>query len=344
MEKIKDFLKNIVVFIILILITFYIIFKNQSPVEIFQLIMNTDFKFILCGIIAMFFYFLFEALNVKLIMAEFKEKVSLFKMIKYTCIGSFFSAITPASTGGQPVEIYYMHKEKYKSAHATIALLIEYCCFQIIEIFLGIVGAIANINIINGKLFFVFLIGIFMCSCALFLMLAGVFSRRLSKKMVNFAIKVMKLLKIKNIEEKEKAMHNWLKQYNGSSRFIKTHIGIFVRSLVIVLFQLLVYYTVPYFTYRAFGFNDVGILRVMSMQALLFTSVSALPLPGSIGISEIVFLLIFGTIYPTNVAKSAMILNRSITFYFMVIICALVVMINSMILKKKEKSIKSETL
>ena len=237
-----------------------------------------------------------------------------------------------------------MHKEKYKSAHATIALLIEYCCFQIIEIFLGIVGAIANINIINGKLFFVFLIGIFMCSCALFLMLAGVFSRRLSKKMVNFAIKVMKLLKIKNIEEKEKAMHNWLKQYNGSSRFIKTHKGIFVRSLVIVLFQLLVYYTVPYFTYRAFGFNDVGILRVMSMQALLFTSVSALPLPGSIGISEIVFLLIFGTIYPTNVAKSAMILNRSVTFYFMVIICALVVMINSMILKKKENSIKSETL
>ena len=31
MEKIKDFLKNIIVFIILIAITFYIIFKNQSP-------------------------------------------------------------------------------------------------------------------------------------------------------------------------------------------------------------------------------------------------------------------------------------------------------------------------
>jgi uncharacterized protein (TIRG00374 family) len=344
MEKIKDFLKNIIVFIILILITFYIIFKNQSPVEIFQLIMNTDFKFILCGMIAMIIYFLIEAINVKLILSAFKEKISVLKMFKFTCIGFFFSAITPASTGGQPVEIYYMHKEKYQSAHATIALLIEYCCFQIIEILLGIIGAIANIGMINGKFFFIFLLGLFMCSIALFLMLAGVFSRRLSRKMVNFAIKVMKLFKIKNIEEKEKAMLNWLKQYNGSSRFIKTHKGIFIRSLVIVLFQLLVYYTVPYFIYRSFGFNDAGILRVISMQALLFTSVSALPLPGSIGISEIVFLLIFGTIYPANVSKSAMILNRAVTFYFMVILCALTVMINSMILKKKEKAIKSETL
>ena len=73
------------------------------------------------------------------------------------------------------------------------------------------------------------------------------------------------------------------------------------------------------------------------MQALLFTSVSALPLPGSIGISEIVFLLIFGTIYPTNIGSSAMILNRTVSFYLIVIICAIVVMVNSLLLNKTNK-------
>lgn len=337
MEKIKDFLKNIIFFIILIVITFYIIFKNQSPSEIFQLIANTDIRFILCGIFAMILYIFFEALNVKLILSAFKEKVNIFQMMKFTMIGSFFSAITPASTGGQPVEIYYMHKENIKSAHATIALLIEFCCFQIIEIVLGIIGAIMNYKIISLRLLLIFILGLMMCSFALFLMLAGVFSRRLSRKMVNFAIRVMKFFKIKNIEAKEEAMLNWLKQYNGCSRFIKTHKGIFFRSLLIVFFQLAAYYTVPYLVYRAFGFNDVGIIRVVFMQALLFTSVSALPLPGSIGISEIVFLLIFGTIYPASILKSAMVLNRTISFYAMVIIYAIAVMINSIILDKKKK-------
>ena len=337
MEKLKDFLKNIIVFILLIVITFFVIFKNQSPSEIFQLIAGTKLRYITCGLLAMFLYFFLESLNVKLIMTEFKEKISVFKMLKFTLIGFFFSAITPAATGGQPVEIYYMHKEKYKTAHGTIALLIEFCCFQIIEISLGIVGAIANYKLMNWKLFLIFVLGLIMCSCALFLMLAGIFSRRLSKKMVRFAIKVMKFLRIKNIEAKEQAMMRWLKQYNGSSRFIKTHKGIFLRSLVIVLFQLIAYYSVPYFVYRAFGFNEVGIIRIITMQALLFTSVSALPLPGSIGISEIVFLLIFGTIYPTNIGSSAMILNRTVSFYLIVIICAIVVMVNSLLLNKTNK-------
>ena len=338
MEKLKDFLKNIIVFVLLILITFYVIFKNQSPSEIFQLIAGTKLRYIACGLVAMFFYYFFEALNVKLIMTEFKEKISIAKMLKFTYIGSFFSAITPAATGGQPVEIYYMHKENYKTAHGTVALLIEFCCFQIIEITLGIIGAIVNYKLMNWKLLLVFALGLFMCSCALFLMLAGIFSRRLSKKMVRFAIKVMKLLRIKNIEAKEQAMMRWLKQYNGSSRFIKTHKGIFLRSLVIVLFQLISYYTVPYFVYRAFGFNDVGIIRIVTMQALLFTSVSAIPLPGSIGISEIVFLLIFGAVYPTGICGSAMILNRTVSFYLPIAICAVVVMVNSILLNKKNNN------
>ena len=57
MEKLKDFLKNIIVFILLIVITFFVIFKNQSPSEIFQLITETKLRYIACGLLAMFLYF-----------------------------------------------------------------------------------------------------------------------------------------------------------------------------------------------------------------------------------------------------------------------------------------------
>ena len=52
MEKSKytKLLRNIILFISLILITFYIIFKDQSISEIFNIVKNIDKKFVLIAI------------------------------------------------------------------------------------------------------------------------------------------------------------------------------------------------------------------------------------------------------------------------------------------------------
>jgi len=52
MEKSKHtkLLRNIILFISLILITFYIIFKDQSISEIFNIVKNIDKKFVLIAI------------------------------------------------------------------------------------------------------------------------------------------------------------------------------------------------------------------------------------------------------------------------------------------------------
>ena len=48
-----------------------------------------------------------------------------------------------------------------------------------------------------------FIIGIALNSTALILLLIGVFSKRLSKWLIDFAIKVLKLFRVKNIESKK---------------------------------------------------------------------------------------------------------------------------------------------
>ncbi len=74
------------------------------------------------------------------------------------------------------------------------------------------------------------------------------------------------------------------------------------------------------------------------MQAILYTTVSSLPLPGAIGVSETLFLKIFGITFGKNILSSAMLLYRFVSFYLYIVICAIVVIINAI----KTKDISSE--
>ena len=106
-------LRNLILFIALIIFTFWYIFKDQDIKELITTIKSVNLMYIIIGAGIMLLVYLTESYNVRNILVALGEKkLSLIKALKFTWIGFFFSAITPAATGGQPVEIYYMTKEK----------------------------------------------------------------------------------------------------------------------------------------------------------------------------------------------------------------------------------------
>ena len=64
-------------------------------------------------------------------------------------------------------------------------------------------------------------------------------------------------------------------------------------------------------------------------------TVSCLPLPGTVGINESVFLILYSHIYNDGNIMDALILQRGITFYLFVFINLIVVIINNFILTKR---------
>ena len=132
-------IRNIVLFVGLIILTYWLIFKDQDMGELLKLIKSANTLYLLLGALAMFMYYVMEAFNIKSLLKVFGDKASILSSLKYTFIGFFFSAITPAATGGQPIEVYYMTKDKHSGPNATLIMLIQLCGFQISTIFLGIV-------------------------------------------------------------------------------------------------------------------------------------------------------------------------------------------------------------
>lgn len=334
MEKKKSYFKNFIFFAALIVLTFYIMFKDQDIFDIFNILKTVKMRYVVIGIISMLIFLILEAVNIGRTLKKLDEKSSFFKNIKYSFIGFFFSSITPAASGGQPMQVYYMYKDGISVANSTLALLINLTSMQVITIGFALVSLIFNYQYLNPVLIVCFIIGISLNASALALLVIGICSRRLSKGLINFTIKVLKFFRVKNIDTKKELFDKELDKYQESAVYIKNNRKLILGTFLITLVQFTIYYSITYWVYRALGFDSFNIMQIITMQSVLFATVSGIPSPGAVGVSEGAFLEIFRNVYPKNMISSAVLLNRGINFYLYVFISGIVTIINHFVKRK----------
>ncbi|MBR2864519.1 flippase-like domain-containing protein [Candidatus Saccharibacteria bacterium] len=338
----KSMVRYVIVFIALIVLTFWLIFKDQDINGVFDALKGVNYWYILLGIAIMFGYLTVQAQNVRKILACFNEKISLLKSLKYTMIEFFFCALTPGASGGQPVEIYYMNKDGIPTPKATLAVLVQILDFQIAVMAIGIISQavmwFTDPSLLTGTVSWLLRVGMIINGVALIILAFCIFSNRMTKMIVNWALKFLKKIGIKNIEEKRASIEKSLDSYQEGAKFIRTHRKEFLLSIGRALIQVSLYYLVPFCVYKAFGLHDMTIIQIFNIQSVLFLATSGLPLPGAIGASESVFLTLYGAAFGERLVSSAMLLNRGINFYLFVIITMIVVMVNAVNLKRKELS------
>lgn len=335
MGKTKKIIRNFIIFIILIVLTFSIIFKDQNIFDIFKILKNVNKGYVLIAIFCMCLYFLCDAINIRRTLTILEEKNSLLKNIRYSLIGFFFSGITPAASGGQPMQIYYMYKEGISVANSTLALLINLSCIQIVTISIAIFSLFFNYKYLTIPLIWFLIIGVLLNLSALVLLLISIFSKRMTKGLIFFVVKVLKFFRIKNVDKKQEKLENELKKYQSSANYIKNNKYVVFKILVTTYFQFILFYSISYWIYRAFGLSGYNIFEITTMQAVLYATVSGIPSPGAVGVSEGGFLAIFNSVFPGTMLSSAMLLNRGINFYLFIIISAIVVFITAMSDKKE---------
>ena len=342
MKKTKKMIRNLIIFILLIILTFYIILKDQNVSEIFNIVLSVKKEFIIIAILCMCFYIACEAINIGRTLKALNEKSTFLKNIKYALIGFFFSSITPAASGGQPMQIYYMYKDKISVANSTLTLLINLSCMQVVTISIAFISLFFNYKYLNTALIWFFVIGVSLNLSALMLLLISIFSKRMTKGIINITIKIMKFFKFKNIEDKQIKFETELSKYQGSAKYIKDNKILILKTLATTYIQFIAYYSISYFVYRSFRLSEHNIFEIITMQSILFATVSGIPSPGAVGVSEGGFLAIFKHVYKENMVSSAMLLNRGINFYLFVLISSVVSMISLM--KEKKQELKLENI
>ena len=118
-------------------------------------------------------------------------------------------------------------------------------------------------------------------------------------------------------------------KYQEGAEYIKKHKLLLFKILIVTYIQFFFYYSISYWIYRALGMNDLNIIQISSIQAILYATVSGIPSPGAVGVSEGGFIEIFKTIYTKDMVSGAMLLNRGVSFYLFVLLSAIIVIIHT---------------
>ena len=334
----KKIIKNAIFFVTLILLTYIFIFRKMDRKGLQEALLNTNIWIVLLGACFASLNIICESINHYRNLKLLDEETTFWKCLKYGIVGFFFSAITPAATGGQPVQIYYMHKDGLSYTHATIVILIQSFTYLATMITLGIIGYFVNYDHITslGFLEFFFFFGVLANSTITAIIILAMFSQKLSHKLLNFVCKIISKIneeKANNFREKASIQ---LDEYHKTAKFILNNKKALVKTFITNFFQLVGYHSTAFFIFWALGVKGLNYIKVTFLQSFLYLSVSILPLPGTIGVNETGFTLLYKHLISQNIVDSAMLLTRGVSFYLYVVITGIILLIIA--LKKKKIS------
>lgn len=325
MQVKKKVVYNSLFLLIVFSLTIYGVFHGQDLNQMFEAIKNVNMIWLLPGVFLVLFFIWGESIIIWYMMRSFGIKLKKRICFLFSSVGFFFSCITPSATGGQPMQIYYMKKEKIPIPFATVILMIITITYKLVLVIIGLgipLFARGFMHQYLNSILPVFYLGLALNVFCVSFMTLLVFHPVLAEKII---LKSMDLLEklhiIKHKESRTDKFKTSMQVYRETAAYLKKHKIVIFNVIIITFIQRLALFAATYTVYKAFGLSGTGIWDIIFLQAVISVSVDMLPLPGGMGISESLFLKIFSPVFHA-VTLPAMVISRGLGYYSQLLISA----------------------
>lgn len=255
-------------------------------------------------------------------------------------LGRYYDNITPAAVGGQPFQIYYMHKSGRLSNGLAMTIPIFgmisiQISFIIIAIICFLFGGLAGDNpalIVTawlGLIFFAFwpvMVGI------------ATFFPKATTVIIKFIVRVLSKFKI--VKDKEAALEKsekQIKEYVKSVKMILKAKGLFLRVVLLALIFNILMASIPFFVLTAFG-GDVNYWSCLVLTVAVMSAVYFVPTPGNSGAAEGTFFVVFSAL-STGYVFWAMLFWRFFSYYIFIIMGPITYFMMHLEKKRAEKNV-----
>lgn len=295
--------------------------KQYSIQALWKMMLGVRPLWILAALGLMVVYWVFESLGLHLAVSRFVPTQNPGDTFCATMIGQFFNCITPFSSGGQPMQAWYLVKKGVSLSFASCSLLIKFIVYQfvltiysaltLLLCFKSFAGRISSIGWLIFVGFGVNLLVITGLLCLGFL-------RRPTEKVLYGSVSLLK--KVKLISEqaaskaKERIQKELMEFYEGFAQIRQDIGGILVMSALTAV-QLTAFFLIPLCIFYAFGLGKADVLLMICAGAFVLNFTSFIPLPGAAAGAEIGFHTIFSIFFPTHILSVAILFWRLLTFY-----------------------------
>ena len=320
--KIRKNIFYFLIFLLIIYLNYFFVFKKYSFNDLVLSLSYCNPIYIVLSVVAMFSWAFFESLYLRRMLGHLGYKVPWYNAFGYVATETYFSAITPSSMGGQPVQMMEMSRDGILYRVNSVVILLNTLIYKIALLTLATLGFIFYHDILlsfGGWFYWLVLLGYITTVLVVILFIVLVYSKRLMEVLLKAAIWLMKKVHYKKASLKEKELKDVISGYQDVALFTKEHPFVLVEAYFILIMQRLSILVISYFIYRSFGFHEYSIFLLIAFQACVCLGSDFMPFPGGVVVSESLLLTANEFLYGSSLAASGMVLLRSVSFYGVVL-------------------------
>ena len=278
----------------------------------------------------MLLFWLFESLLLHVISRSVYRDVPFSSSVHTVMIGQLYSALTPFSSGGQPVQLLAMQRDGMDAGGAGSALALKSLTWQIGLTLYAVAGALYGWRFFSQHVTGfqpVFALGVAINLAVIAVIAAVTVSPRITGKITSGVIRLAHAMRLcrrpevwnERVERQMRIFHQSIDAFANKPR-------VWLASAVLTALQFLCNYMVVYAIYRSFGGHAYGAPLLVAAVALVSLVASFIPLPGGSGGAEGAFYVYFGLFFPQADLMLALLLWRMVTYYSAIVIGAVMVL------------------
>jgi hypothetical protein len=317
-ESIKKNLFVIITLGLSIGILLYFLYTTDGITAMGEIILTLKLQWLLIAVGAAVLCWISEGFALNLLCIHLYPEWRYRKSFFVGMIGLLYNAITPFSTGGQPMQIYTMRKMGMDTGKAGSIIAVKTITYQVVMVLYSLVLVAAKLRFFQtsvSNFSFVTIIGLVTNGTFIALVILFMISETTTDKIVYSVIHFLNKIKLcRHPEERYEKIHSQLEIFHDASKLMGNSFKLYVNVIAVTIVQITLNSLIPYFIYRSFNMNTASITTMVAAQVFV-TMVSAfVPLPGASGGAEGSFYIFFGMFFKSAIIP-AILIWRIITYY-----------------------------
>ena len=315
--------------------------KGFSPRRFWEYIEGSHPWWLCAAFASMLAYIFFDALMVHCLLKGFSHARSLTNCVSYAAADLYFSAITPSATGGQPMEAYYMVKDGVPAIISTVVMLTYLLLYTLSIVIIGFICLIFSPSTflsfsVLGRVLIAVGAAIQLGLTVLYGML--LWNEGMLRRILHWALRMLhKLHIVRNHEKRRQKLDVTMDEYAQATRLLRGHRKLLWKTLLLNLSRRASHILVTVFCFLAGGGALSQAPRLFAMQSSVVIGASCIPIPGAMGVTDFLMLDGFSSLMDAQQAANLEILARLTSFYICILLCGIIVLVKSAILRLRKK-------
>lgn len=318
------------IMLVMILVTVVIFYRGIHFQDWMTILQLSHLPYLLIALVMMLVFWGLESLMLGIIIDDIEPRRSLKSLlalsVKTTLVGQYYSNITPFASGGQPAQLMIFNRHRISSSNGVAILVSKSLLFQVTVTLYALMLFTLHFNYLwlqlaTMKVLLMAGLGINIVGLSLIMIVAfnPMWLKWFGQK-IGYLWQRIRKGKSNHINEN---INHFIDNYHlAIDKLRQNHVKTFLLFVFSIL-QITAYFSVSFFIYKALGLKGDSISLIITLQSVLYVCVSFIPIPGTIGASEVSFIAIMSPVFTQNAVGVAMMIWRMVSYYFGLLFCGL---------------------